>query len=123
MLGGMRISAGRWAELVDAWEASGGPAAAFAVEQGISESSLRWWKTEISRRARKQTSRRSPGPRRRDAPVAIARVVREGETPPAAAARSEGSIELVLGGTRAVVAPGFDPQLLREVVRALSERR
>lgn len=121
MLGGMRISAGRWAELVEAWEASGGTAAAFAAEQGISESSLRWWKTELSRRARKQGARRSPGPGRRRAPVAIARVVREGETPPTATARCEGSIELVLGDTRVVVAPGFDAQLLREVVRALSE--
>jgi len=122
MLGGMRISAGRWAELVDAWEASGQTASSFAAEQGISEASLRWWKTELSRRARKQGARRSPGPGRRTARVAVARVVREGEAPPAATERPKGSIEVVLDGARIVLAPGFDAQLLREVVRALSER-
>src|ERR1039458_5220887 len=119
MLGGMRISAGRWAELVEAWEASGRTASSFAVEEGISEASLRWWKTELSRRARKQGARRSPGPGRRTAGVAVARVVREGEAPPVAPARPKGSIELVLDGARVVVAPGFDARLLREVVRAL----
>ena len=122
MLGGMRISAGRWAELVEAWEASGRTASAFAAEQEITESSLRWWKTELSRRARKQGARHSPGPVRRTTRVAVARVVREGEAPPVAAERPKGSIELVLDGARVVLAPGFDAQLLREVVRALGER-
>ena len=124
MLGGMRISAGRWGELVAAWEEGGGTASSFAAEQGISEASLRWWKTELSRRARKQGARRSPGPGRRAARVTMARVVREGELPPAAAAPTKGSSELVLdvGGARVVVASGFDAQLLREVVRALSAR-
>jgi hypothetical protein len=122
MLGGMRISAGRWAELVEAWEASGRTASTFAAEQGVSEASLRWWKTELSRRARKQGARRSPGPGRRTTRVAVARVVREGEAPPVAAERPRGSIELVLAGARVVIAPGFDAQLLRELVRALSER-
>ena len=121
MLGGMRINAARWAELVAGWEASGRTASSFAAEEGIAEASLRWWKTELSRRARKQGARRSPGPGRRTAPVAVARVVREGEAPPTAE-RTPSSIELVLGGTRVVVSPGFDAQLLRDVVRALSAR-
>jgi hypothetical protein len=122
MLGGMRISAGRWAELVEAWEASGRTASSFAADQGIAETSLRWWKTELSRRARRQGARRSPGPGRGTTGVAVARVVREGEAPPAPTERPKGSIELVLDGARVVLAPGFDGQLLREVVRALSER-
>jgi hypothetical protein len=119
----MRISAGRWAELVEAWEASGRTASVFAAERGITESSLRWWKTELSRRARKQAARRSPGPRRHTSPVALARVVREGETPPPMPERgSGGSIELVVGRARLVIAPGFDARLLRDVVQALSEQ-
>lgn len=122
MLGCMRINAARWAELVAGWEASGRTASSFAAEQGIAEASLRWWKTELSRRARKQRARRSPGPGRHGGPVAVARVLREGEAPPTAAERTTGSIELVLGGARVVVSPGFDAPLLREVVRALSDR-
>jgi hypothetical protein len=107
---------------VEAWEASGLTAASFAAEEGVAESSLRWWKTELVRRARKQGARRSPGPGRGAAGVAVARVVREGEAPPAASGRPKESIELVLEGARVVVAHGFDAQLLREVVRALSAR-
>ena len=119
----MRISAGRWAELVDAWEASGRTASAFAAEKGIAETSLRWWKTELARRARRQGARRSPGPGRGVArAVSVARVVRQGEAVPAIEERATGSIELVLGGVRLVVSRGFDAQLLRELVRALSVR-
>lgn len=114
----MRLSAGKWAELVSAWEASGQTSSEFASTRGIAESSLRWWKTELSRRARKLAARRSPEPRDRGraAPVALARVVREGEAPP----RGASTIELALGGVRVAVAPGFDAELLRDVVRALS---
>ena len=59
---------------------------------------------------------------RRTTRVAVARVVREGEVPPVEAERAKGSIELVLDGARVVLAAGFDAQLLRDVVRALSER-
>lgn len=114
----MRMSAGKWAELVSAWEASGQTSGEFASTRGIAESSLRWWKTELSRRARKLAARRSPGPRDRGASVALARVVREGEVPPATAS----TIELVLGSVRVAVASGFDAELLRDVVRALSVR-
>jgi hypothetical protein len=116
----MRMSAGKWGELVSAWEASGQTSREFALARGITESSLRWWKGELSRRARKLAPRRSPGPRGREPsrPVALARVVREGEAPP----RSSEALELMLGDVRVAVAPGFDAELLREVVRALSVR-
>jgi hypothetical protein len=114
----MRLSAGKWAELVSAWEASGQTSRDFASSRGITESSLRWWKTELSRRARKRAGRRSLGPRDRgETPsVALARVVREGDAPPPSSA----AIELMVAGVRIAVAPGFDGELLRQVVRALS---
>jgi hypothetical protein len=122
MLDGMRISAGRWAELVEAWEASDRTATSFAAEHGVAETSLRWWKTELARRARRQGARRSPGPGRQRPAVALARIVREGEVAPSAPERTPRSVEVVVGGARVVVAAGFDAQLLRDVVRALSER-
>jgi hypothetical protein len=112
----MRLRADRWAELVSAWEASGQTAQAFAATQGIAESSLRWWKTELLRRARRRAPRRSPGPHGRGGtrPVTLARVVREDEVVPTA------TIEVQLAGARLSVGRGFDAELLREVVRALS---
>jgi len=114
----MRLSAAKWAELVAAWESSGSSARAFADERGISESSLRWWKTELARRARQEPARRSPGPRERGArPVALARVVRPGESAPAAPSE----LVVVVGAARIAVQQGFDAAHLRAVVRALRE--
>ena len=113
-----RLSAAKWAELVVAWESSGSSARAFADERGISESSLRWWKTELARRARQEPARRSPGPRERGTPpVALARVVRDGEARPSPT--SSDSLVVLVGPARIVVHREFNAALLREVVRAL----
>jgi transposase-like protein len=128
MIGGMktsatRLSAARWAELVAAWEESGRTALSFAGEHGIAESSLRWWKTELSRRARKEAARRSPGPRRPGGPtVGLARVVREGAEAPTTDGGAR-HVSIVIGEARIVVEAGFDGRLLREVVQALGELR
>ena len=119
-----RKSAARWGELVSAWEASGLTADVFAGEHGVAASSLRWWKTELARRARKEPRRRSP--RRpssltRASEVALARVVRSGDVRAPAGAR--GGVAVVAGGARIVVEHGFDGRLLRDVVRALEEAR
>jgi hypothetical protein len=120
MLGGMkasasRMSAAKWSELVAGWEASGRSLASFAAEHGVSESSLRWWKTELARRARNEAAQRSPGPRHARS-VALARVVREGE----GATRS---VAIDVEGARIVVETGFDHQLLREVLGVLGGNR
>src|SRR5262249_52486600 len=44
----------KWTEVVDGWELSGLPAEAFASEHRVPAASLRWWKTELERRARKE---------------------------------------------------------------------
>src|SRR5262245_51198939 len=117
MLARMRMSAGKWAELVGEWETSGRPARTVAEEHGVTESSLRWWKSELARRARNQPARRSPGPGRNgNRDVALARVVREGEMPPT----SDGVV-IAIGSARILVQHNFDAQLLRAVVRAFSE--
>lgn len=114
-----RMSAAKWGELVAAWESSGLSAEAFASEHGIAETTLRWWKTELARRARREVRRRPP---RREPPpsggVSLARVVRERE-----GAASMGRVAVVVGAARILVEKGFDRQLLGEVVRALEEAR
>ena len=113
-----RLSAAKWAELVAAWESSGSSARAFAEERELSESSLRWWKTELARRARREPARRSPGPRERSTrSVPLARVVRRGEVVPPAASE----LVVVVGAARIAVQRDFDAAHLRAVVRALRE--
>jgi len=113
----MRLSAAKWADLVAAWESSGRSARAFADERGVAESSLRWWKSELARRARHEPPRRSPGPRLpAERTVALARVLRDGESPPIAVSDS---VVVVVGSARIVVQRDFDPTHLRAVVRAL----
>ena len=118
-----RRSAAQWGELVSAWEAWGLTADAFASEHGVAGSTLRWWKTEVGRRAPKQAPRRAPKQRSlmTASTVALARVVRAGDV--RAPAGRLGGVAVVVGGARIVVEPGFDGRLLREVVRALEEAR
>jgi transposase-like protein len=121
-----RISAAEWAELVATWQASGQAATKFAAEHGIAEASLRWWKTELTRRGRNEPARRSPGPGRlRRSGVKLARVVREGEVEASATTSDEPTrhVSIVIGRARIQVEHGFDGQLLREVVRALEAAR
>lgn len=114
------MSAGRWAELVEKWAASGQSARAVAEEHGVAEASLRWWKTELARRARNEPARRCPGPRRsRSQVVALAKVVREGEPPPDEPANPP--VVIVVGSARILVQHDFDSQLLRAVIHALGE--
>jgi len=113
-----RLSAAKWAELVAAWESSGSSARAFAEERGVAEASLRWWKSELGRRARHEPARRSPGPGARGGrTVALARVVRSGESAPAAPS----DLVVMIGSARIAVQRDFDAAHLRAVVRALRE--
>jgi hypothetical protein len=113
-----RLSAAKWAELVAGWESSGLSAETFAGEHGVTEGALRWWKTELARRARNEGRRRPPkrgGPSVADS-LPVAKVVRQG-------GGSTSGVALVIGTTRILIEKGFDGQLLREVVRALGEPR
>ena len=117
MLCGMktRMSAARWERLVKTWEAAGQPAD-FAGKHGVAEGSLRWWKSELARRAKGATRGRPPrrpGPR-----VTLARVVREGARADEPVG-GDGSLVVAVGGVRIVVERGFDASLLRAVVEAL----
>jgi hypothetical protein len=119
------MSAGKWSELVSAWEASGQSSRSFAERQGVSEASLRWWKGELARRSRREPARRSPGPDRRRAHVALAKVVREGEQAPSSTSSTEAitpAVVITIGPARILVEHDFDAPLLRAIVRALGEQ-
>jgi transposase-like protein len=111
-----RLSAEEWAELVEEWETGGQTARAFADAHGVAEASLRWWKKELARRSKRAPPpRRAPTPR----PVALARVVRDGEPVPNESASAPATITLVVGRARIVVERGFDASLLRAVLDAV----
>lgn len=95
-----------WAERVRAWRASGEPVAKFVQGRGYSASALRSWAQRLGPA--------EPSPR-------FLRVVPSKPMP----APGSGAPELVLevGAVRVRVAPGFDPALLAEVVRALGGAR
>jgi hypothetical protein len=116
------MSAGKWSELVSAWEASGQSARSFADQRGVSEASLRWWKGELARRNRREPARRSPGPGRHRAHVALAKVVREGKEAPSSTVAIPPSVVIAIGPARILVEHDFDARLLRAIVRALGEQ-
>ena len=100
----MRSTAKEWAERVRGWRESGQTPAAFAAGKGFTEKTLRWWSTELERRARRQAM-----------PIAMARVVR---TP-----RESMPLVVTVRAARVEVRDGFDHALLREVIEALGEAR
>ena len=98
----MRTTAAEWSERVRLWRESGQTAPAFAEGKDYSEKLLRWWASELARRARKEPS------------VRFARVVRP---PPSAL------LVVAVGAARVEVRAGFDRALLRDVVDALGGAR
>lgn len=116
-----RMSARQWAEVIREWDSSGLSGGAFASERGIAEKTLRWWKTELARRARNESRRRPPRGGSLPAGAAsvpFAKVVRTGEE-----RSSSRRVTIVVGRARIDVEQGFDRQLLCDVVRALEGAR
>jgi hypothetical protein len=110
----------KWVERIREWKGSGHGAEEFAAGRPYKASTLKWWATELRRRA----DGRSRGSKARAgvSPIRMARVVarRRGQ-PRAQAARSEMIVEV--SGARISLARGFDAQLLADVVRALGGER
>jgi hypothetical protein len=116
------MSAGKWSELVSAWETSGQSARSFADEHDVSDASLRWWKGELARRNRREPPRRPPGPGRHRGHVALAKVMREGEEVPSSTEPVSPPVVIAVGPARILVEHDFDARLLRAIVHALGEQ-
>jgi hypothetical protein len=115
----MTMKAEDWAKLVREWRGSGDSAREFARAHGVTDTALRYWGGRLGRSTAASGARqveRSAG--QALSLPALARVVRPGEPWPA---KEDGAIMVVVGNVAVAVRPGFDPALLREVVRTLAE--
>ena len=104
-----------WAERVRAWRASGLDAHAFAAGKGFAGSTLAW-------RARELRQRRQPTV----TGVGLRRIVRHSDPKPLPAptprlASADSVLVVRVGSAELVVAPGFDAELVRALVRCLVE--
>jgi hypothetical protein len=98
----------KWSERVREWKASGQTAKAFAEGREFKASTLVYWASCL-RRGNGDTQ-----PRKR--PARRVRMVRIARGP-----RTVDAIVVAVGGARVTVRPGFDPALLKQVVRALGD--
>jgi hypothetical protein len=91
-----------WAERIAAYQKSGQTMTAWCTEQGLKVHQLKYWKYKgMERKKTKSTAATFR-------PVAIANSKSEDD-----------SLWIQVGSARIAVRPGFEPQLLRDVVAAL----
>jgi hypothetical protein len=112
----MSKTEGEWAELVRGWRASRQSAREFARARGFSDAALRYWAGRLERRPAASRASLAETPMRVSK---LARVVRPGELPPPQTAGAEVLVQI--GKAAIAVRPGFDPALLRDVLRVLAE--
>jgi hypothetical protein len=89
-----------WVERVRAWRQSGQSGPAFAADKEFTGSALRYWASRVDK---------APAG---GGPLTLARVVRT----------DTAKVTVLVGTASVVVAQGFDPDLLRDVVYALGDR-
>lgn len=85
----------------------------YAAGKGFSAKTLQWWGGEFARRSRAMPKSKPT--------LAMARVVRPGETIPDVS--EDAPIAIVVAGYQVAVRHGFDAALLRDVLRVLAEER
>jgi hypothetical protein len=88
-----------WRQRVRAWRASGETAAQFARGRGFAAATLRAWSSRL---------------RRNEAPAFVRLLPK-----PSPASQAPRELVVEVGDARVRVAPGFDPDLLADVLRAL----
>ena len=98
-----------WAERVRAWRQSGQTAAAFAEGKGFEASTLRFWSSRL---------RKKPA-----VPRIVQLVPKAAENEPVTEHSPRPELIIAIGGARIGVRPGFDKELLAEVVSALGAGR
>ena len=113
----------KWAERVREWRDSGKGAEEFAAGQPYKASTLRWWGTEVRRRAESRIGRREGHGSKRAEAIPMARVVRRTHPRASADLVRGGGVVVEVSGARITLARGFDAELLSEVVRVLAGAR
>jgi len=127
---GSREREAYWRQALADWSRSGLSKVAFCGERGLSPSAFHWWKGELARRdAAKGWLLPSPssakGGEAKARPAFVAVRLAEGAVDGAAVplradSGVEGAVEVVLmHGRRVRVGPGFDAELLAQVVQVL----
>lgn len=114
---GMTETEATWSQRIREWKASGRPLQEFVQGQPYKAATLRWWATELRRRARVGTSGRRKRPESA-ASIPMAQVVRQRAEQP----NSKGVV-VEVSGARISVERGFDAELFGAVVRALGGGR
>lgn len=115
-----------WRGRIRRYERSGLTIQQFCEQEGLVAHQLSWWRGELKRRAaedgahtKKGTKQRRRGKRAKQR-EATAEFVPVHVTP---SAKTKAPIEIILDQPRRIaVAPGFDAELLAEVVRVLESR-
>jgi hypothetical protein len=115
----MTTTEARWAERVRDWRASGKTAEAFAEGQQFEASTLRYWASRLKTAAPTTPAAVTAATKK----VAMARVIRRRRSRPVARPADRAEIAVSVGAARITVGPGFDAELLRDVVAALGGGR
>lgn len=106
-----------WRDVIRGWKASGLSMTEFCKGENLSSASLHYWIGEIRRREAKGARTRPPAPKTAALPKASFVPLRVIDR-----ARPAEPIEIVVGGHTLRVRAGFDPEALRQVLRALEAR-
>jgi hypothetical protein len=101
----------KWSERVREWKSSGRTAKEFAEGRDFKASTLVYWASCL-----RTGNGDAPRAKKRERHVRMVRVV-------PTTVRVEDTIVVAIGGARVAVRTGFDPALLRQVVRALGDAR
>jgi hypothetical protein len=106
-------AAGR--SLVEAWRSSGLSGAAFCRQHHLRAQRLNYWRERLGYPVRVITERKHPASPSAPATEGFVQVV-VGTTTPTPTSH----VDIVVGDAVVRVRPGFDPALLREVVRVMT---
>jgi transposase-like protein len=112
-----------WRRLLRLWQRSGQTGRDFCATHGLSQPSFYAWRREIARRDQEQTAPTKPTPRSvAPHPSAGTPLPTFVEVTVDAGASAPAPLEVVLAhGRRVCVPPGFDAELLRQLLRVLEE--
>lgn len=120
-----------WKLAVDEWRSAGTTIREFCRSNGLKESAFYFWRRELAKRAgapviesgirkpRKPRAKPQAEPAQSPTAMFLPLTLRPSGSAPSEGAES-GSIEIVVGGHRLRVSPGFDEETLSRLLRMLA---